>query len=114
MCPARKAPGCQKRLAIRCLSSLVSPGFAAKVGVPSEDHNKLSVMPQRGYALQPRVVASATLGNESILSSTATRLRLLCEFLSDVHLSLRKRRNRDAVEISFLTVPRVAETATLG
>ncbi len=38
-------------------------------------------MPERGYGLQPRVAASATLGKEGVLSSTATRLRLLCAFL---------------------------------
>jgi hypothetical protein len=35
-------------------------GFALKVGIP--DYDKFSVMPQRGYGLQPRVAASATLG----------------------------------------------------
>jgi len=40
-------------------------------------------MPQRGIGLQPRVAASATLGKESGLSSTATRLRLLSAFLSE-------------------------------
>ena len=54
-------------------------------------------MPQRGYGLQPRVAASATLVKRAILSSTATRLRPLCAFLSE------KRRNRVAVEKSFLT-----------
>jgi hypothetical protein len=37
-------------------------------------------MPQRGNGLQPRVAASATLGKESDLDSTATRLRLLGAF----------------------------------
>jgi hypothetical protein len=55
-------------------------------------------MPQRGNGLQPGVAASATPGKESDLVSTATRLRLL-----GAHFSWRKRRNRVAVEISFLT-----------
>jgi hypothetical protein len=54
-------------------------------------------MPQRGYGLQPRVAASATLGKEKRFASTATRLRLL------LHFSLRTRRNRVAVDFSFLT-----------
>ena len=64
-------------------------------------------MPQRGIGLQPRVAASATLGKESdlVLNRNAVASALCL---------LRKRRNRVAVEISFLLVPRVAEAATLG
>ena len=65
-------------------------------------------MPQRGYGLQPRVAASATLGKEAILSSTATRLRL-CAFLSEKNDATALR-----LEFLFLLVPRVAEAATLG
>jgi hypothetical protein len=43
-------------------------GFALKVGISSDDYDKFSVMPQRGYGLQPRVAASATLGKESDLA----------------------------------------------
>jgi len=57
-------------------------GFALRVGI-APDYDRFSVMPQRGNGLQPRVAASATLGKESILASTATRLRLLCAFLSE-------------------------------
>jgi hypothetical protein len=55
-------------------------------------------MPQRGYGLQPRVAASATLGKESDL--VLNRKRGCVGF---VPFSLRKRCNRVAVEISFLT-----------
>ena len=54
-------------------------------------------MPQRGYGLQPRVAASATLGKEG----SGPQPQRGC--VSFVHFSLRKRRNRVAVEISFLT-----------
>ena len=33
-----------------------------KVGILPDNYDKFSVMPQRGYGLQPRVAASATLG----------------------------------------------------
>ena len=42
-----------------------------------------SVMPQGGNGLQPRVAASATLGDQRNLSSTAMRLCLLGAFFSD-------------------------------
>ena len=54
-------------------------------------------MPQRGYGLQPRVAASATLGKESDLVLNRNAVA------SAVHFFLRKRRNRVAVEISFPT-----------
>jgi hypothetical protein len=65
-------------------------------------------MPQRGYVLQPRVAASATLGGESdlVLNRNAVA-SALCIFSEE-------RRNRVAVEISLLLIPRVAEAATLG
>jgi len=63
-------------------------------------------MPQRGNGLQPRVAASATLGKES-LPSTATRLR---RFLKNA----RSRRNRVAVEISFLTSSQGSRTGNPG
>ena len=81
------ASGCLSRLSL----------FALKSEFPPDDYDKFSVMPQRGYGLQPRVAASATLGKESF-----------------VHFSLRKRRNRVAVEISFLTSSQGSRTATLG
>ena len=70
-------------------------GLASKVGISSDDHDSFSVMPQGGNGLQPRVAASATLGDERNLSSTAMRLCLLGAF------SPRKRRNRVAVEYSY-------------
>jgi hypothetical protein len=39
--------------------------------------------PNGAIGLQPRVAASATLGDEGTLSSTARRLRLLCAFLAE-------------------------------
>jgi len=65
-------------------------------------------MPQRGFALQPRVAASATLGKESDLVLNRNAVA------SALSISLRTRRNRVAVETSFLPGPRVAEAATLG
>jgi hypothetical protein len=73
-------------------------GFALKVRIPPDDYDKFSVMPQRGNGLQLRVAASATLGKERDLALNRKR-GCLCF----VHFSLRKRRNRVAVEISFLT-----------
>jgi len=66
-----------------------------------------SLMPQRGYGLQPRVAASATLGTSKKEISTATRLRrFLSEHKADATaLRLRTR---------SLSLPRVAEAATLG
>ncbi|HYU98889.1 MAG TPA: hypothetical protein VE977_08695 [Pyrinomonadaceae bacterium] len=66
-------------------------GFALRVEIPLTIAIS-SVMPQRGSVLQPRVAASATLGKEAFLSSTASRLSLLDAFLSE------KRRNRVAVK----------------
>jgi len=57
--------------------------MTVEVGIPPDDYDEFSVMPQRGYGLEPRVAASATLGKKAIfLPSTATRLRLLCAFLT--------------------------------
>jgi hypothetical protein len=42
-------------------------GLASKVRIFPDDYDRFSVMPQRGDGLQPRVAASATLGNESNL-----------------------------------------------
>ena len=60
-------------------------------------------MPQRGYGLQPRVAASATLGKESDLAlnrnAVATALCI---------------RNRGAVEISFLTSSQGSRSGTPG
>jgi len=36
--------------------------ITVEVGIPPTDYDKFSVMPQRGFGLQPRVAASATLG----------------------------------------------------
>ena len=82
----------------RTTISNVATGIALKVGIPPDDYDKFSVMPQRGYVLQPRVAASATLGKESdlALNRNAVASALCISFL-------RKRRNRVAVEISFLT-----------
>jgi len=56
-----------------------------------------SLIPQRGYGLQPRVAASATLGRErDLLLNRKAVASALC-------ISLIKRHNRVAVEISFLT-----------
>ena len=52
-------------------------------------------MPQRGYGLQPRVAASATLGKERDLVFNRNAVA------SGLYFSLRKRRNRVAVEVSF-------------
>jgi hypothetical protein len=70
-------------------------GFALK-GIPPDDYDKFSVMPQRGIGLQPRVAASATLDEESDLVFNRNAVASAC------HFSLSKRRNRVAVEISFL------------
>jgi hypothetical protein len=64
-------------------------------------------MPQRGYGLQPRVAASATLGKECAL----VQPRRGCVV---PQREMQKGRNRAAVEILFLLVPRVAEAATQG
>ena len=52
-------------------------GFALRVGIPADDYDRFSVMPQRGYGLQPRVAASATLGKESDLALTRYRVVVL-------------------------------------
>ena len=56
-------------------------------------------MPQRGYGLQPRVAASATLGKESDLALNRKAVALLCTFLSEKPTQPRQ----VGVEISFLT-----------
>jgi len=55
-------------------------------------------MPQRGNGLQPRVAASATLGKRKRTCPQPQR-----GYVWFVHFFRRKRRNRVAVEISFLT-----------
>jgi len=66
------------------------------------------VPPQRGYGLQPRVAASATLGKESglLLNRTAVASALSVSLKNDA----------TALRLKFLLflVPRVAEAATLG
>ena len=64
--------------------------------------------PTGAIGLQPRVAASATLGQETILASTATRLRRLCAFLAENDATALRLR------ILFYLVPRVTEAATLG
>gem|GEM_PF-2315393 len=63
-------------------------------------------MPRRGYVLQPRVAASATLGG-SRKDSTATRLRNLSKMPAH-------RRNRVAVEKQIGRIPRVAQSGNPG
>jgi len=48
-------------------ASIGSVSSALEVGIHTTDYDKVSVMPQRGISLQPRVAASATLGKESDL-----------------------------------------------
>jgi hypothetical protein len=66
-------------------------------------------MPQRGYGLQPRVAASATLGKESdlVLNRNAVAAALCIAFWENDATALR-------LKFLFLLVPRVAEAATLG
>jgi len=66
-------------------------------------------MPQRGYGLQPRVAASATLGKESdlVLNRNAVASALCISLRENDATALR-------LEFLFLLVPRVAEAATLG
>jgi hypothetical protein len=48
--------------------------ITVEVGIPPNDYDKFSVMPQqRGYGLQPRVAASASLGKESALGQFDVR-----------------------------------------
>ena len=49
------------------ITDLTLIGFASKVRIFPDDYDRFSVMPQRGYGLQPRVAASATLGKEGDL-----------------------------------------------
>jgi hypothetical protein len=58
-------------------------GFALKVPSPADDYDKFSLMPQRGYGLQPRVAASATLGKESDLVLNRNAVVAACAFLPD-------------------------------
>jgi len=66
-------------------------------------------MPQRGYALKPRVAASVTLGKENDSSFNRNAVAPAGRFLV---------RKNDAtalrLRIIVLPVPRVAEAATLG
>jgi len=66
-------------------------------------------MPQRGYGLQPRVGASATLGKESdlVLNRNAVASALRISFGKNAATALR-------LKFLFLLVPKVAEAATLG
>jgi len=66
-------------------------------------------MPQRGYGLQPRVAASATLGASKKEISTATRLR---RFLRKENAQ--SRRNRVAVEGKIVFFTQGCQSATLG
>jgi len=66
-------------------------------------------MPQRGYGLQPRVAASATLGTSKKKKFQPHRG---CVVFSE--RNAQSRRNRVAVEGKMLSLPRVAEAATLG
>ena len=59
--------GSRKRLPPFIYRQVLVNSFALKVGISSDDYDKFSMMPQRGYGLQPRVAASATLGKESDL-----------------------------------------------
>ena len=67
-------------------------------------------MPQRGYGLQPRVAASATLGTSK--KEFQPRLVGVASF------SQTEMRKADATALRLkaksLSLPRVAETATLG
>jgi hypothetical protein len=64
--------------------------------------------PNGAIGLQPRVAALATLGKRAILSSTATRLRVLYAFFAENDATALRLR------ILFLLVPKVAEAPTLG
>jgi hypothetical protein len=66
-------------------------------------------MPQRSNGLQPRVAASATLGKESNL--VVNRNAVASAW---VHFSWRNRRNRVAVEISFLLVSQGSRSGNPG
>jgi len=69
----------------------------------------ISVMPQRGYGLQPRVAASATLGKESdlVLNRNAVASALCISFRKNGATALR-------LKFLFLLVPRVAEDGNPG
>ena len=73
------------------------------IGPPSV----ISTGPQSGYALQPRVAASATLGRKWFEPSTARRLR---------RISLDEEMAQPPCGWIFICIhdPRVAEAATLG
>ena len=84
-------------------------GLGPKSRNSPNDYDKFSVMPQRGYGLQPRVAASATLGKEShlALNRNAVASALCIPFRENDATALR-------LKFLFLLVPRVAEAATLG
>ena len=72
---------------------------------------ELSVMPQRGYGLQPRVAASATLETNKKRNSQP-------RLVGVVSFSQKEMHKADAtalrLRIRSLSLPRVAEAATLG
>jgi len=68
-----------------------------------------SRMPQRGYGLQPRVAASATLGTSKKRNFNRNAVASFSQ-----RENATSRRNRVAVEGKIFSLPRVAETATLG
>ena len=66
-------------------------------------------MPQRGYGLQPRVAASATLGTSQKRNFNRNAVASFSQ--KEMH---KADATRVAVEGKIASLPRVAEAATLG
>ena len=74
----------------------------------------LSVQPQSGSILQPKVAVAATLGPGGNDFPNPERV-VACLESNMKHTGFQHRRNRVAVDRSnFISVPNVAATATLG